>query len=307
MENAESANDKENIKLEDDKSEIKIEDDGAKPLVIKAERPEVPCQDDHDYYDKDEDPQNTDITTSSIEDIPEQLSAEEEEEDEEMREEVIDESESHKLIFNGKSELMDYISKNISVEELLERIAQAEEDESAKRKEYVSKILHTITFTEMLNEMLPLPDSKLSSMATEQIEATSNLINHISKLMKANDRVKHKVLDALSEKHSKDFLTHAIQENSTSQVCEKLTMPNIVSYIIHKVNVCDESDISFEINRMNRTIMHYLVKKTSDAREIIADQKETQELLKLLFQNKPKIDVLDTVHEFLRSNIVGQF
>ena len=79
---------------------------------------------------------------------------------------------------------------------------------------------------------------------------------------------------------------------------------SIINYLIHKVNVCDDDDIDFEVNRMNRAIMHHLIKKTATTHEIINDQKEVQELLKLLFTNMQKIEVLDTVHEFLRSNII---
>ncbi|KAG5677907.1 hypothetical protein PVAND_007623 [Polypedilum vanderplanki] len=297
-ENGETEENKENIKVEDDKIEIKIEND-MKPFTIKEETSDICSAEDHDYYDKDENPQNTDITTSSIEENNEQLSAEEEEEELEKI------NGGEKLIFKNKSELMNYITKNISVAELIENITKSHKEESVKREEFVGKILHSITLNEMLCELVPIPESKHSSMTSEQVENTSNIINHISKMMKVNDRIKHKVLDALSEKHSKDFLTHALQENSVSQVCEKLTVPNIVNYLIHKVNICDDNDeIPFEVNRMNKIIMHQLIKRTSTNHEIITDQKETQELLKLLFQNKQKIDVLDQVHEFLRSNII---
>jgi hypothetical protein len=71
------------------------------------------------------------------------------------------------------------------------------------------------------------------------------------------------------------------------------------------VNVCENDELDLEMNRMNRAIMHHLLKSTHNHQEMVTDQKETQELLKLLFKNKPKIDVLDTVHEFLR-NIIQQ-
>lgn len=237
---------------------------------------------DHNYDEKDEITQNTDITTSSIEeDMP---------------------MPSNSLVFKDKSELMDYISKNLTVDELFERLTQAEE-ESMKRKELIEKVFRTIDMNELLTEILPNSEVKNVKMTPEQTEVTSTIIDHISKLMKSNDRVKHTVLDTLSEKHSKAFLTHALQENSTSAVCEKLTIPNIVAYLIHKVNVCENDEIDLEMNKMNRAIMHHLLKSTHNNQEIVSDQKETQELLKFLFKNKPKIDILDTVHEFLRDII----
>lgn len=244
-----------------------------KPLAISL---------DHNYDEKDEITQNTDITTSSIEEeIP---------------------TPSHHLVFKDRSELMDYITKNLTVDELFERLTQAEE-ESLKRKELIEKVFRTIDMNELLTEILPSSDLKNVKMSPEQTEVTSTIIDHISRLMKSNDRVKHKVLDTLSEKHSKAFLTHALQESSPSSVLDKLTIANIVTYLIHKVNVCEDDEVDMEVNKINRAIMHHLLKKTHNHQEIVSDQKETQELLKLLFKNKPKIDILDTVHEFLRGVI----
>jgi hypothetical protein len=265
----------------EEKVEIKQE-------IIETEpQPNYPVALDHNYDERDLNTQNTDITTSSLEeDI------------------LASPPPPNGLTFKDKNELMEYITQNLTVDELFEKLTQAEE-QSIKRKELIEKVLTTIDINELLNEILPITDAKQSKLTAEQNEATSTIVNHISKLMKCNDRIKHKVLETMSEKHSKDFLTHSLQENSTSTVCEKLTLPNIISYIIHKVNVCENDELDLEMNRMNRAIMHHLLKSTHNHQEMVTDQKETQELLKLLFKNKPKIDVLDTVHEFLR-NIIQQ-
>lgn len=240
----------------------------------------------HDY----ENPQNTDITTSSVEDIPEQQPA--------------SGNLQAQLVFSNNEDLLDYVTNNFTVNEIFDKLLASTDHESQKRKELIDNILDKVDSNDVLNELLPLQDSKQAKLTSEQLERTTNLINHLSKMMKMNDRVKHKVLDTLAEKHTKDFLSVALQENSVSTVCQKLTIPSIINYLIHKVNVCDDDEIDFEINRMNRHIMHHLIKKTTKSREIITDQKEVQELLKLLFTNSQKIEVLDTVHEFLRSNII---
>lgn len=250
---------------------------------------------DHNY---DENPQNTDITTSNSEFM-----------EVEQQTNTIEDSSKNKLIFKDKDELMDYVSKNFTINEIFEKLYNSNNnanaaEESLERKELITNVLEKVDVNDVLNELLPLQDPKHTKVTVEQHEKTYNLINHLSKMMKLNDRIKHKVLDTLSEKHSKDFLSHALQENSVATVCQKLTIPSIINYLVHKVNICDDDEIDFEINRMNRSIMHYLIKKTSNTREIITDQKEVQELLKILFQNMQKIEVLDTVHEFLRSNII---
>ncbi|CAG9799440.1 unnamed protein product [Chironomus riparius] len=267
----------------DDKKQVIIQEE----IKIKIEQLEVDTISmDHDY---DEDPQNTDITTSS-EDINEDITEQQIFEDDKT------------LSFKDKDDLMDYVAKNFTFNEIFEKLLE-NHDESHKRKEFIQCVLTKVDENEILNEFLPTQDPKHTKMTAEQLDKTSNVINHLSKMMKLNDRIKHKVLETLSEKHSKDFLSHSIQENSVSTVCQKLTLPSIINYLIHKVNVCDDDDIDFEVNRMNRAIMHHLIKKAA-THEIINDQKEMQELLKLLFTNMQKIEVLDTVHEFLRSNII---
>lgn len=289
----------ENVEFEDEDCENKenlivATDDNKKETIfqeeikVKTEQLEVnTISMDHDY---DENPQNTDITTSS-EDINEDITEQETFED------------VKQLSFRNKDDLMDYVAKNFTFNEIFEKLLENQE-ESLKRKELIQNVLTKVDENEILNEFLPIQDPKHNKMTAEQLDKTSNVINHLSKMMKLNDRIKHKILETLSEKHSKDFLSHALQENSVSTVCQKLTIPSIINYLIHKVNVCDDDNIDFEVNRMNRAIMHHLIKKTATTHEIINDQKEVQELLKLLFTNMQKIEVLDTVHEFLRSNII---
>lgn len=279
----EECENKENlIVIADERKEVIIQED----VKVKTEQPEInTISMDHDY---DENPQNTDITTSS-EDISEDIT----------EQHIFDDDK--KLSFKDHDDLMDYVAKNFTCNEIFEKLLE-NHNESHKRKELIQSILTNVDENVILNEYLPIYDH--TKMTAEQLDKTSNVINHLSKMMKLNDRIKHKVLETLSEKHSKDFLSHAIQENSVSTVCHKLTIPSIINYLIHKVNICDDDDIDFEVNRMNRAIMHHLIKKTATKHEIITDQKEVQELLKLLFQNSKKIEVLDTVHEFLRSNII---
>jgi hypothetical protein len=239
---------------------------------------------DHNYKE----PQNTDVTTSTIE--------------EEKIEKMQSALKSDVLIFTNKNELMDYVTKNLSIDEIFEKMTLNEE-KSFKKQEIIDKVMKSVDLEEILNNMLPLPESKLTKIPTEQFDNVSTAISHLSKLMNLNDRIKHKVLDSLSERHSKDFLTHALQENSTSAVCERINLPNIVNFLIHKVNVCEGEEIDTEIARMNRAIIHHLVKNTQTHHEMISDHKEMQELLRLLFRNKHKVEILDTVHDFLREMI----
>lgn len=235
---------------------------------------------DHDYEEHGPfgSPQNTDISTSS-DDSVEQLS------------------------FKNKHELMTYISKNLTVDEIFEQLTKAEEA-SVKRKELIGKVVKTVGFEEFLGEYFTVPVKQETKLTVEQNEVITTVLSEVSSLMSTNLNVRHKVLDVLSEKHSHEFLDHALQENSTAKVCDILTLPCITNYIIHKVNSSDDESKADDINRMNRAILQKLITSTnSNGKEIISNRNETQDMMKLLFRNKPKIDIFDTVHEFLR-NIV---
>jgi uncharacterized membrane-anchored protein YjiN (DUF445 family) len=237
---------------------------------------------DHDYEEHAAvgSPQNRDISTSSAEDSP-----------------------SDKLTFKDKGELMKYISNNLSVDEIFSNFTQAEE-ESMKRKELIANVIKTVGFNDLLSEYFTVPAAQSTKLSQDQNEVISSILSEISSLMKTNSSVKHKVLDLLSEKHSKEFLAHALQENSTAKVCEQLTITSIINYLVHKVNTAKTDEHDVAINRMNRAMLQNLITNTNiSGRELFADQKETQEMMKLLFRNKPKIEIFDTVHEFLR-NIV---
>lgn len=232
---------------------------------------------DHDYEEHVGSPQSADITPSSSTDA------------------------ADKLTFKDKKELMAYISKNLSVDEIFEQLAQAEE-ESLKRKELIAKVVKTTSFHDLVHCYFPVSAAQSTKLSSEQNEAISGILAEISNLMTTNSSVKHKVLDVLSEKHSTEFLNHALQENSTKRVCDKISIPNIVNYLVHKVNTTETDEIDSSIDEMNRAMLHNLITNTNvSGREIVSDHKETQEMMKLLFRNKKKIEIFDTVHEFLRN------
>lgn len=252
----------------DIKTEIKIEDEMVQEPLL-----------DHDYEEQSavESPQNTDISTSS------------------------DEA-SDKLTFKDKQELMAYISKNLSVDEIFDQLTAAEE-ESLKRKELIAKVVKTIGFNDLLRcYFFPVPATQSTKLLAEQNEKITAILSEISNLMTLNNSVKHKVLDVLSESHSAEFLDHALQENSTKRICDKITIPNIVNYLVHKVNTTENDENEVAINRMNRAMLQNLIRNTNvNGREVLTDPNDTQEMMKLLFRNKPKIEIFDTVHEFLRN------
>lgn len=58
--------------------------------------------------------------------------------------------------------------------------------------------------------------------------------NCLSNEMQKHNKILSSVLETLSEKHAKEFLDHAIQENLSSVVCDRLNYQSILDYIILK-------------------------------------------------------------------------
>lgn len=234
---------------------------------------------DHNYVDK-KSPQSADISTSSVSS------------DTSMGNEA-------QLTFKNQSELMDYVTKNLSVDELLKKLTQAEE-ESLKRKELISKVIQSVGFGGIINEYFKINETPNAKLTLEQNALITNIITEVSKLMQTNPSVKHKVLDVLSENHSKALLDHALQENSPNAVCNKIALPNIVNFLIHKANV-DESEENEELmQRLNSQLIRQLINNTHNFKAIVPEKKEVCELMELLFKNKPLSEIIDVSNVVLR-------
>ncbi|KAH8415819.1 hypothetical protein KR222_001484 [Zaprionus bogoriensis] len=64
-----------------------------------------------------------------------------------------------------------------------------------------------------------------------------NLAKFLSQQMNLNDKLKTSVLETLSENHSKDFLDHAVRENLSSVVCDRLNPNSVLEYICAKSKI----------------------------------------------------------------------
>ncbi|EDW36126.1 GL16842 [Drosophila persimilis] len=59
----------------------------------------------------------------------------------------------------------------------------------------------------------------------------------LSSQMSTNDKLKTNVLETLSENYSKDFLDHAVRENLSSVVCDRLNLQSVLDYICAKSKI----------------------------------------------------------------------
>lgn len=64
-----------------------------------------------------------------------------------------------------------------------------------------------------------------------------SLAKFLSNQMNSNDKLKTSVLETLSENHSKEFLDHAVRENLSSVVCDRLNPNSVLEYICAKSKI----------------------------------------------------------------------
>lgn len=232
----------------------------------------------------DENPQYTDISTTEVDTSSPSIPLP---------------TKTNELTFTDKHSLMGYVKDNFSLDELLQLYAN---DDASARRRTMRQITEQIDLVELMDEYFPAKaadaDEEEENLSHEQNKFVLATLESLSALMKRNRRVKHKMMDILSEKHAEDFLDHALQENSTGRVCEKLTIPKIVNFLVHRANVSATDDVMF--GEMNRKILFHLVESTSVGREMVGGREEIRRLLTLLFRSKPKIEIFDAAHEFLR-------
>ncbi|SPP74416.1 blast:Telomere-associated protein RIF1 [Drosophila guanche] len=68
-------------------------------------------------------------------------------------------------------------------------------------------------------------------------KSASIVAKFLSSQMSNNDKLKTNVLETLSENHSKDFLDHAVRENLSSVVCDRLNLNSVLDYICAKSKI----------------------------------------------------------------------
>ncbi|ALC42012.1 CG30085 [Drosophila busckii] len=69
------------------------------------------------------------------------------------------------------------------------------------------------------------------------VKCASGVAKFLSNKMSGNDKLKTSVLETLSENHSKEFLDHAVRENLSSVVCDRLNPNSVLDYICAKSKI----------------------------------------------------------------------
>lgn len=94
-----------------------------------------------------------------------------------------------------------------------------------------NEVLQYVMNTYQLEEIL---ESYLEEKKTLNPKAVRIMARELSNQMETDSKLRYSILDRLSEKHASEFLEHAIQENPSKAICERLTLPVILNYIMEK-------------------------------------------------------------------------
>lgn len=96
-----------------------------------------------------------------------------------------------------------------------------------------NEVLQYVMNTYQLEEIL---ETYFEEKKTLNPKAVRIMARELSNQMETDSKLRYSTLDRLSEKHAAEFLEHAIQENPSKAICERLTLPVILNYIIEKAS-----------------------------------------------------------------------
>ncbi|XP_020801085.1 uncharacterized protein LOC110178315 [Drosophila serrata] len=90
---------------------------------------------------------------------------------------------------------------------------------------------------DLVIEQMPLETVLQRYFDQGELKSAGIVSKYLSTQMTANDKLKTNVLETLSENHSKDFLDHAVRENLSSVVCDRLNPNSVLDYVCAKSKI----------------------------------------------------------------------
>uniref|UniRef100_A0A182FBK9 Rif1_N domain-containing protein n=1 Tax=Anopheles albimanus TaxID=7167 RepID=A0A182FBK9_ANOAL len=130
----------------------------------------------------------------------------------------------------------------------------------ASEEAILEHVLKRYTLDDMVERYLS------ENKSLEQNKTARSLAKQMSSMMMKDTKVCHIVLDELSERHSVDFLDHAIQENSSAMVCQRLSTTAMIDHIFKTIQQTATSNSSVSEQSYTDTIglVHSIVEKLNN-------------------------------------------
>ncbi|XP_058459827.1 telomere-associated protein RIF1 isoform X3 [Malaya genurostris] len=133
----------------------------------------------------------------------------------------------------------------------------------------------------------------------EQNKTARLLTRELSTLMSKDSKTRYTVLDELSERHSAEFLDHAVQENSSAMVCQRLSMTTMTENIFERLK-----KLSREISKRDEQEERIRILKTMFDNLLALDGYGTEfhqmkeRFVRAVVHTKSRLEVMELLEEY---------
>ncbi|XP_053674862.1 telomere-associated protein RIF1 [Anopheles nili] len=139
------------------------------------------------------------------------------------------------------------------------------------------------------------------------------LTKELSSKMSDDPKMREIVLDELSERHSVEFLDHAIQENSNAKVCERLSLTVMIDHIFKQLHTSHGTHTNKglvatldEKEEDATKIVEYIYEKLFNLRNIELDGQTFDELrdrfVRHELANKTRLEIMSLLEEYFKTS-----
>jgi hypothetical protein len=90
-------------------------------------------------------------------------------------------------------------------------------------------VFEKLSLDEMVAQHAACSTAKKGALSADTVRVLTKEIINITKV---DEKIKHTVLNDFSEEHPKEFLDHAVQENSSEFVCRRLPINSILDFVL---------------------------------------------------------------------------
>uniref|UniRef100_A0A1B0AFR1 Uncharacterized protein n=1 Tax=Glossina pallidipes TaxID=7398 RepID=A0A1B0AFR1_GLOPL len=129
-----------------------------------------------------------------------------------------------------------------------------------------------------------------------QLKFTNTVAKFLSDAMITHAKIKSNVLETFSENHSKDFLDHAVQENLSTVVCDRLNLNSVIEY------VCAKSQINTDCRNNLLEQLPIVLKHCKNEEERVDHVKNF--LGQCQFSDEHILDLISTLMRFRKNKIL---
>ncbi|XP_055600357.1 telomere-associated protein RIF1 isoform X2 [Uranotaenia lowii] len=135
----------------------------------------------------------------------------------------------------------------------------------------------------------------------EHQKTTRLLTRELSTLMTKDSKTRYTVLDELCDRHSAEFLDHAVQENSSAAVCQRLSMVTMVENIFERLTKIPPEGGTLEEQEERIKILQTMFEQLAEMHKFVRGSefdRMRESFVKKLVYSKSKFEVMELLEEY---------